>query len=89
MLPQSTATSHAFQLRKWCIDEPAHFTRQPDRSDVAEGRRLARECNEFGTDYPFVLPAQTNSQLAGLGLPADVVSAIGQNAAALFPRYRS
>jgi predicted TIM-barrel fold metal-dependent hydrolase len=43
----------------------------------------------FGTDYPFVPPAQTISQLAGLGLPADVVSAIGQNAAALFPRYRS
>jgi predicted TIM-barrel fold metal-dependent hydrolase len=43
----------------------------------------------FGTDYPFVPPAQTISQLASLGLPADVVAAIGQNAAALFPRYRS
>jgi predicted TIM-barrel fold metal-dependent hydrolase len=43
----------------------------------------------FGTDYPFVPPAQTIAQLANLGLPADVVAAIGQNAAALFPRYRS
>jgi len=43
----------------------------------------------FGTDYPFVPPAQTISQLGSLGLPADVIQAIGQNAAALFPRYRA
>lgn len=42
----------------------------------------------FGTDYPFVPPEQTIGQLASLGLPADVVAAIGQNAGALFPRYR-
>jgi predicted TIM-barrel fold metal-dependent hydrolase len=43
----------------------------------------------FGTDYPFVPPEQTIKQLDNLGLSADVVGAIGGNAAALFPRYRT
>lgn len=43
----------------------------------------------FGTDNPFVAPAATVSELAGLGLPPDVARAIQrENALGLFPRLR-